>query len=347
MFTSLRTLGLAYNNIYSFAGNTSLPFLTDLDLGNSRLGDSWSLCLSDNISLFENLRRVNLGNNGISRFDQSKLQCLKHLEKLNLKSNMINRFHIAWVTCFNEFQELNLRDNWINHIRRGIFPRNLMHIDFSGNDFSVSPPTLCKHWYTPTSVVSLNFSGCFIQQLVIDNWAICLPNLEKMDLSDNLVYNSSNQSLRWFPKLQYFDLSGNPLKYIGNILFNSSSLTHLSLKNNSLRFNEDSNLDLFKLCPYLTHLDISYNALGKLDFGRLENILSPLQLLTELNMNGRKFNSVPTEMLSNHNTLKVLSMENNYLVDINFLANFSVGLEIISFAHSKIRHVKENSLRTL
>lgn len=86
-----------------------------------------------------------------------------------------------------------------------------------------------------------------------------LPNLKKLELSDNRISNGLNY-LTTSPKLQYLNLSGNKIKDLDALkpLEEFKNLAVLDLFNNDATQVENYREKVFKMLPSLSFLD-GYN----------------------------------------------------------------------------------------
>merc|ERR1712150_20419 len=83
-----------------------------------------------------------------------------------------------------------------------------------------------------------------------------LPNLQKLELSDNRISNGLIV-LKDCPKLSHLNLSGNKIRDLEALepLKSFDSLTHLDLFNNDICNLDDYRSKVFKLLPSLKYLD--------------------------------------------------------------------------------------------
>lgn len=83
-----------------------------------------------------------------------------------------------------------------------------------------------------------------------------LPNLKKLELSDNRISNGLNY-LTTSPKLQYLNLSGNKIKDLEALkpLEEFKNLAVLDLFNNDATQVENYREKVFKMLPSLSFLD--------------------------------------------------------------------------------------------
>ena len=345
-FTRLRYLDLRQNDIHRFVGSTPLPSLKDLNLQANKLyTEGLNLCRQNESSLFTSLETLNLGGNSFSVFPAPKLKCLQSLKDLRFAENILREFDLGELSTFLKLKKLSFRDNWLTNITLGPFPPALEELDISDNDFNIFPPQLCRRSSTGQfpNMTTIYISRCAIRQLYFDDWYRCLPNLRTLDFSKNLIIGYSNISLAGLYHLESLNLDENRLTDIGEELFSMMSLKRLSIRFNWIHFHKPQNWNMFLRCTNVTHLNVSYNTLGYLLSENLTYIFSPLKRLEELRIKGCKFDSIPTAMLNDHPTLKLLDIDKNSLKVIQFPVNFSAKIEIISAADNKIPSIKEVS----
>ncbi|EDW77183.1 uncharacterized protein Dwil_GK22070 [Drosophila willistoni] len=114
-----------------------------------------------------------------------------------------------------------------------------------------------------TSIVGLTDEYTALESLSLINVGLTtlkgfpkLPNLKKLELSDNRISNGLNY-LTTSPKLQYLNLSGNKIKDLETLkpLEEFQKLAVLDLFNNDATQVENYREKIFKMLPSLTFLD--------------------------------------------------------------------------------------------
>ncbi|KAK9871142.1 hypothetical protein WA026_011424 [Henosepilachna vigintioctopunctata] len=114
-----------------------------------------------------------------------------------------------------------------------------------------------------TSIVGLTDEFCNLESLSLINVGLTslkgfpkLPNLKKLELSDNRINNGLNL-LETSPKLTHLNLSGNKIKDLETLepLKNFKHLKNLDLFNNEVTTVENYREKIFKTIPSLKNLD--------------------------------------------------------------------------------------------
>jgi len=114
-----------------------------------------------------------------------------------------------------------------------------------------------------TSIVGLTDEYTALESLSLINVGLTtlkgfpkLPNLKKLELSDNRISNGLNY-LTTSPKLQYLNLSGNKIKDLETLkpLVEFKNLAVLDLFNNDATQVDNYRDKIFKMLPSLTFLD--------------------------------------------------------------------------------------------
>nr|CAH7718027.1 unnamed protein product [Callosobruchus chinensis] len=143
-----------------------------------------------------------------------------------------------------------------------------------------------KRGKTPADIIELNLDNCRstsivgltdefvnLETLSLINVGLVslkgfpkLPNLKKLELSDNRITNGLNL-LETSPKLTCLNLSGNKIKDLATLepLKNFKNLKNLDLFNNEATMVDNYREKVFKLIPSLKYLDGFDEADGEAD----------------------------------------------------------------------------------
>nr|CAH7718025.1 unnamed protein product [Callosobruchus chinensis] len=149
-----------------------------------------------------------------------------------------------------------------------------------------------KRGKTPADIIELNLDNCRstsivgltdefvnLETLSLINVGLVslkgfpkLPNLKKLELSDNRITNGLNL-LETSPKLTCLNLSGNKIKDLATLepLKNFKNLKNLDLFNNEATMVDNYREKVFKLIPSLKYLDGFDEADGEADDSEAED----------------------------------------------------------------------------
>lgn len=359
-FTNLSYLYLHNNWIHTIEGNAQLPALKILDLRWNRLQakENINFCNNETSSFLPNLTHLLINNNYISSLQTESIECLKKLEILNLSNNTIKNVNMSTFSALTSLNTLNLSSNWLQNVIPGLFPQTLYSIDLGNNEFVQFPPKLCVNKTAEfPNVKYINLTRNYIRtSRYFDSWS-CLIGLEALDIEANDISLFNNNSFSVFPQLRNLSVARmvSGIQDIEKFAFNSSSLIHLNLSHNMIKL--DSGLkEVFKACPKITVLDLSYNLLNS-DNRVLAQVLSPLQAIFGLYLQHVYLSNFPIEVLQTLPNLNLLYLDKNYIESWNFQSNFSGTLKLreLSLRSNFLRILNEsyfppqfeNSLRIL
>ncbi|EPS63556.1 hypothetical protein M569_11228, partial [Genlisea aurea] len=213
--------------------------------GNALGGQLWN---ADVMSLFRNLKILDLGNNTITG-ELPEFRQLPNLQVLQLGNNQF-------------FGSLPVG------ILRGDTP--LVQLDLSFNGFSGAIPDVRS-----STLATLNLS----RNSLSGSLPPSLGNCVVLDLSGNLLSGDMSAVTDWNENIEVLDLSSN--KLTGNVpnLTKFQKLTRLSLVNNSLEGSLPPSLGSF---PKLTTVDLSSNRFD----GSIPGNFFASVAITNLNLSG-------------------------------------------------------------
>nr|UTM63723.1 Toll-like receptor [Ruditapes philippinarum] len=349
LLTSLQELTLRGNWIKEITGNETLNSLRKLDLSSNHL-TTVNFCFTNGSSYFPNLNNLLLVNNRIGTIFEN-LICLKRLQHLDLSNNSIKTLDMPSLSNLTSLKTLKLSSNWIKDVTIGKLPDKLQSIDFQRNEIAVFPPELCNISSNNIfpALRALNFSRNYIQKIMISRWK-CLTGLQSLDFSKNDVSELKNNTFINLTNLThlYLDNMIPWLKKIEIAAFNSTSLQNLSIRFNRIDFRKTDAVHIFKLCPNVKWLDISYNFFTNMTESRIVTILSPLTKLEILKAQHISLRKMPSEIIRHFEHLRYLDINRNLLSVIQFpeyFKNDSLRLSIryISAAEGDINTIHEYS----
>lgn len=316
--TTLITLDMSSNEISQIGANAfmNLKNLEYLTLTNNQI-----VSLDENV--FDELTSL------ISiRMDTNKLQIIENtlfknnlnLSEIRLETNEIVAISDGTFGKLKKLRMLNLSSNRLHKIN--ILDTNLERLTISYNKLrTIDINKSLKHLNAPyNELVSLNFTG---------NTEMLELKLRQNFISDISFFTNLN-------KLEIFDLSFNP---IGDLKISSfarmSGLVKLNLENANITANSLT-FGILAHNTNLTHLDISYNQLKKIDFSIFTSIIQ----LSHLKIDGNNFTEIPFESLkANFPKLSLISLGDNDW-NCSYLSNMIKklrGMNVIVFVFLKLR----------
>lgn len=338
-FSNLRDLALSGNkfkNLHS-KGRGVLKNLKKLDMTKNRLRErrSVNLCIhgTHNSSRFPNLEMLNLSRNSLGRNGNPllvKWKCLSKLKYLDLSNNTIGEVNITSFQVLKSLNYISFASNWINRIDVGIYPPMLESINLFDNYLVGLAPNLCyriRNNQTFPNLKHLYFGRNYLQR--VDTRWNCLPNIETLDYNKNDIRFISNNTFSHFKNLKTLQLNNliSWNKRFEPRAFTSNSLQKLDLRYNWIDFSKQQNQHLFRYCPNLTRLDVSYNNFSGMAVSSIRDILSPLTKLETLIVQHISLQRFPVEILENLTQLKVFNMDNNLLHSFELPPSFNGTME--------------------
>lgn len=239
----------------------------------------------------ESAKMLYLQNNLILNISSNSLAGLIALQVLNMTGNRLPLLPLGVFDAVGSLTTLLLANNAIRRIDQKPFQSqaHLVTLDLSNNNIE----NVTSDWFLTTQqlqVVLLNRNK--IQTINMTSMSSALPQLVRLNLSDNLLTRVDNVFTNW-PSLRSLDLSRNPLGLRNGGIGLSSSFSGLT----SLKW-----LDLSGLC--LTSFE------GGVQLPNLQSLLLADNQLT----------NVTVAMLSAAPALQTLDISSNNIVKIEPLA---------------------------
>ena len=245
---------LTLANIKDDDNNNNKNLEIPLNQYNSIFLDAFSLKSSSNENK-TNLLKLNLSNQNLTKIPNEIISSCQQLKFLDLSNNQIEV--IENLNSCNELYSLNLSKNNIQKIE------NISHLSFLeelilDNNYIQVIENLSKN--THLKEISLHSNEIDSIQPIEKE----LLYIEEINLSDNIITTiPSNLSL---PYLRYLELNSNKIKSIDNFLY-LPSLEKLLLKDNQIKeMNTDKTKAIFRHCPKLKEIDLSFNQIECFSF---------------------------------------------------------------------------------
>ncbi|XP_014468508.1 PREDICTED: chaoptin [Dinoponera quadriceps] len=320
--TELQVLDLSRNNIGRLGVNTfsNLSVLTRLDLSLNALRTIEE-------SSFEGLTKLkwlSLQDNNILLVPSAALTRLLSLAHLHVQFNRIAALptELIRVTSTN-LVTLGLTRNLVRDIPPRLFYNfeNLISIELSGNLLSVISPNT----FTGLEDTLLNLDVSYNRLTAITE--LPLRNLLSLNLAGNQLKRVSPETFKHLHRLQYLNLSSNPL-YGGFPPIFPPSLLSLDISRTDLRIlptvlllnieslerifvagNQLQEIDegTFQHLYNLTTIDLSYNMIGRIDNGAFVGLIN----LYTLSLRGNRLTSFVGEHFNTGTGLEVLDLSDN------------------------------------
>ena len=322
LMKNLTTLWLANNNISDISPLENCKLLATLDLSGNKISSTVSSDGLEPLSRLQSLVCLKLDYNDIHTV--KSLRRLVYLEILSLSNNHISNVS-GILDNLSMLTYLDLDKNELSTFDAGSF-NNLERL------------FLENQGYYSDEENSTEFIKTFEQILNLDQ----APNIVELRLNNNILDNSSIQSIGNLKKLDYLSLSGNNVVDL-DFLQELVSLTHLELarcnieQSKEIQLKDSStgetvtkqidNMSYLSNMKELIILDLSDNS-------EIKDI-SELSTLTKLGV--FYINNVELESASavrSMTKLQYLSMQNSGLKDFSFLNTLN-QLEFLNLAGHK------------
>ncbi|CAG2207931.1 unnamed protein product [Mytilus edulis] len=238
---------------------------------------------------------------------------------LFLQANSFTYVNFTTFKSMTRLRDISLSNNPITHVWLTQLT-SLTKLDMSSNHFA-KVPTFCGRnntSYFPnlnTIILSRNKIG-FLGPKSFR----CLPRLSKLYLDYTYIGRRLQDNVfASLPSLRTLHLlkTGNPLKFISQNAFNSSSLETLILQGSHFHFDKQRRYNanrIFASCPNLQHLDLTDNYMTS-DESTFQTIFRPLGKLQKLFLSSTRIVSLPTNVFTHMKLLQELHLNNN---GINF-----------------------------
>ncbi|KAK9029628.1 hypothetical protein V6N11_026736 [Hibiscus sabdariffa] len=302
-FKELKSLNLAQNHMAGFMDNEGIGKLSSalrklemLDLSFNYLNDS----ILSSLSELSSLKSLHLWRNRFTGSDDSNvgfkwLSRLGHLETLDLSWNHLKNNILLHVGHLSSLKSLNLGGNQLKG--------------------SVTIKELSRMRKLRSLDLSLNEIESFGSYSIEDSGKQVMMNLEKLDLSGNLLQNTSFAFISRLSNLKFLSIQSNKLHGCIDIeeINKLAKLKHLDLS-----YNQIESIRSFE----------EFESLRKLKFVRLDGgfgdgTVSLLQVV-------QAFPSVETFFLDNNYLSKTISTQE--------LENVSTNVQEISLYNSHLSH---------
>lgn len=260
----------------------------------------------------EELKRLSLKGGKLFDLEQNVFENLSKLETLDLSENIIENLpgEIFWP--LTELLTLDISNNNISIINQDCFRNNakLSSLNLDGNRLQFlneeESSTIFENLIS-LKVLSMRNNNIFRLPAFKG-----LENLEKLDLSSNILTETRPHSYEVLTNLNHLILNDNRIVLSYGFLMFSKKLKTLSLQNNQIVKIDDH---AFEELGNLGTLDLSYNNLTKLE----AKTFAGLNMLMELDLSFNQIEEIDRNMFQSICRLYVLNMKGNKCADVNIL----------------------------
>lgn len=284
-------------------------------------------------SSFEGLTKLkwlSLQDNNILLVPSSALTRLPSLAHLHVQFNRIAALSTELIRATStNLVTLGLTRNLVREIPPRLFNNfeNLISIELSGNMIS----TISQNTFAGLEDTLLNLDVSYNRLTAITE--LPLRNLLFLNLAGNQLKRVSPETFKYLNRLQYLNLSSNPLyggfpplfpsslinldiSYTGLrilptvLLLNLESLEGISLAGNQLQEIDEGT---FQHLYNLTTIDLSYNIIEHIENGAFVGLIN----LYSLNLRGNKLTSFVGEHFNTGTGLEILDLSNNRINQVS------------------------------
>jgi len=278
------------NNVPHFLN----PSIVHLDLSGNMI-----VKLEGNIKWYRELKFLNLSENEIRYLGRDQFMEQQKLTTLDISHNMLSKLRSGAFYGLEGLLAMNLQYNEIKKLDPEVFTGliALETLDLSFNPITEILPGAFKHLNKLTNLILRKN-----KLSVLSDWSLPLPNLQKLDLSQNLLIRIEESEC--FPNLSKLDLSDNMLSEIEQKPINKMA----SLKSLDISYNKLTDVPRMSNLK-LEVLILSGNMIKSLEQNSLAGVCSSLENI-RLNNMPLLHSLAPLALIDCHN-LQELSLANN------------------------------------
>uniref|UniRef100_A0A8C5TFE6 Leucine-rich repeat-containing protein 32 n=1 Tax=Malurus cyaneus samueli TaxID=2593467 RepID=A0A8C5TFE6_9PASS len=172
------------------------------------------------------------------------------------------------------------------------------------------------------------------------------PNVNKIDLSGNLIQSIPEMPLSFYSSLQYLDLSSNQISFITSGVFaHMTNLLEINLANNNLYELAQNGTEGIGLLPKVEIMDLSHNNLYN---GMVEYFINQAPTLRYLSLADNSIVMISHKMFQGSPSLVEIDLQRNIIMEIEegafeTLANLSK----LNLSTNSITCISDFNLRQL
>ncbi|GJQ76084.1 hypothetical protein Trydic_g1836 [Trypoxylus dichotomus] len=319
----------------AFADSDLGEKLTRFELSNGNL----SVIEVGAVQPLRKLKMLDLHGNRLKELKRNQFRNLRELEILDLSHNALVKVDSGHIGDLIKLSRCNLSHNSIVEISRGAFARNgvLKVLNMSYNKIK--------------KIDSTTFRGMrFLRWLFLSDNLIAdvgrgtfasITRIGIIDLARNFIKKVDYQMFYQLTVIEKIDLSGNNITEISKLAFKDIYLTHINLSRNAISKIEDG---AFENCPNITVLDLSYNKLRNIPKKAFDENTYTMELRLSYNL----FTEMSQIPLHNMTGLKILDASYNEITNISkntFPKLYE--LHTINFSHNNITTIFNSVFQVL
>ncbi|KAG8035697.1 hypothetical protein G9C98_001125 [Cotesia typhae] len=319
----------------SFSGSMLAGKLEKLEISDGLL----SLLPADALIPLKKLKHLDLHGNKIGELKRNQFKGLRDTEVLDLSHNLISKLDPSHLADLTKMGSCNLSHNAISELKRGTFARNtvLKVLNLRSNKIR--------------KLDSNTFRGMrFLRRLYLSDNQIndvgrgtfgSITRIGTIDLARNQIKKIDYQMFNQLQFSDLIDVSENQVTVIEKLAFKDLFLTQINLSQNAI---DKIEAGAFENCANITMLDLSYNKLENIAKTAFDSATYATELQLSYNLL-TKLNQVP---LQNMTGLKVLNVSHNSIHSIprqTFPKLYE--LHTIDISHNNLSEIHSAIFQTL
>lgn len=312
----------------------------------------------------ENLKRLELNNNGISTINEDGLRHVTNLERLSLTDNYVKTIEDLQLCDLKRLKYLSLRRNLLKSLTAlySSCSKHAKHLEMNENTLTIQfkQPPLTYLSIRPTTYDLVELDLSFNQIVDLANSLESLQKLRVLNVGFNNMVNVSSVSFKQLFMLQKLNFTHNQLRTFDTKTLSKKQLSHVDLCHNNLEEFELSgpsqlqylNLGHNKLkallignIPGLTTLNLAYNQLESLTNESFHNVPK----LASLDLAGNNLNLTGSSAIfTNLSTLSYLDLNNNSITELSVeTLQGLTRLKTLDLSLNQLSHLELNTFADL
>ncbi len=328
----LQVLDLSHNCIVEVTPDTfsSMPFLVSFFFSHNNL-----TVLPNVFSNHSRLEHADFSYNVLERVTSDVFRGVENLNSLRFCHNRIS--YIDWnvLSQLPGLRKIDISWNRLTNLSSISCddPLPLTSLDLSGNNISHVPSGLLNRM---TSLVSLDMSNNQVASLEVG----CMGknvNLQELQLAQNTLSDISLEPLKGLENLRYLNLSHNGIRKVETLGMGSlPKLQRLDLSHNSIQEIPEAKYVFFDN-RNITHLDLSYNLLYKIDYRIFHGLDRVESLLLHHN---QLYGALQHDLFRKLRRLQTLDLSHNYIRTLLRYTFYGLGhLKHLNLSHNELQYI--------